>query len=136
MCNFITSKYIGDIYLWFIFTARKRSLGQGNIFTPVCHSVHGGEYLTRYTTPRPGTPSHTRYTPRPGTPPDQVHPQTRYTPGPGTSPRTGTPPSPQDQGDTVHARAVRILLECNLAEICVQLNYPQPYQICICEFPG
>ena len=23
-------------------TARKRSLGQGNIFTPVCHSVHGG----------------------------------------------------------------------------------------------
>ena len=25
-----------------IFTARKRSLGQGNIFTPVCHSVHGG----------------------------------------------------------------------------------------------
>ena len=25
-----------------IFTARKRSLGQGNIFTNVCHSVHGG----------------------------------------------------------------------------------------------
>ena len=25
-----------------IFTARKRSLGQGNVFTPVCHSVHGG----------------------------------------------------------------------------------------------
>ena len=24
------------------FTARKRSLGQGNIFTPVCHSVHRG----------------------------------------------------------------------------------------------
>ena len=23
-------------------TARKRSLGQGNIFTPVCHSVHRG----------------------------------------------------------------------------------------------
>ena len=23
-----------------IVTARKRSLGQGNIFTPVCHSVH------------------------------------------------------------------------------------------------
>ena len=23
-------------------TARKRSLGQGNIFTPVCYSVHGG----------------------------------------------------------------------------------------------
>ena len=25
-----------------IFTARKRSLEQGNIFTPVCHSVHRG----------------------------------------------------------------------------------------------
>ena len=25
-----------------IFTARKRSLGQGNIFISVCHSVHGG----------------------------------------------------------------------------------------------
>ena len=24
------------------FTARKRSLGQGNVFKPVCHSVHGG----------------------------------------------------------------------------------------------
>ena len=24
------------------FTTRKRSLGQGNVFTPVCHSVHGG----------------------------------------------------------------------------------------------
>ena len=23
-------------------TARKRSLGQGNVFTPVCHSVHTG----------------------------------------------------------------------------------------------
>ena len=25
-----------------LMTARKRSLGQGNIFTPVCHSVHRG----------------------------------------------------------------------------------------------
>ena len=28
-----------------IFTARKRSLGQGNMFTPVCHSVHREVYL-------------------------------------------------------------------------------------------
>ena len=29
-----------------MFTARKRSLGQGNVFTPVCHSVHrGGVYI-------------------------------------------------------------------------------------------
>ena len=44
-----------------IFTARKRSLGQGNIFAPVCHSVHKGEYLGRYTPgqvpPRAGTPA-------------------------------------------------------------------------------
>ena len=25
-----------------IFTTHKRSLGQGNIFTPICHSVHRG----------------------------------------------------------------------------------------------
>ena len=72
-------------YIWayfrFIITARKRSLGQGNIFTPVCHSVHRGGSTW------PGTPPGTRYTP-----PDQVHPpRTRYTPqtrynppGPGT----------------------------------------------------
>ena len=44
-----------------IFTARKRSLGQGNIFTPVCHSVHRG-----------GVPGQV--------PPGQVHPPGRYTP--------------------------------------------------------
>ena len=26
----------------FIITAGKESFGQGNVFTPVCHSVHGG----------------------------------------------------------------------------------------------
>ena len=87
-----------------LFTGRKRSLGQGNIFTPVCHSVHRGKYLTRYplgpgTAPRPGTPPWDQVHPLgPGTPPwDQVHsPGTRYTPqtrsplGPGT-PQPGTP---------------------------------------------
>ena len=61
--------------------------------------------------PRTRYPPGTRYTPL-----DQVHPrQTRYTP-----PRTRyTPPDqvpPRDQGDTVYARAVRILLECILVE--------------------
>ena len=51
--------------LWF-FTALKRSLGQGNIFAPVCHSVHRGEYLT---------PSGTRYNPQ-----DQVHPPDQVPP--------------------------------------------------------
>ena len=69
-----------------VITVRKRSLGQGNIFAPVCHSVHGG-YLrppgTRYTPPGPGTPpQYQAHPPGPGTPRDQVHP-----PGPGTPPR-------------------------------------------------
>ena len=76
-----------------LITARKRSLGQGNIFTPVCHSVHGGGGSTW-----PGTPPDQVHPPRdqvhppgPGTPQDQVHPPgTRYTPRdqvhpPGTS---------------------------------------------------
>ena len=32
-------------FLVIIFTTRKRSLGQGNIFTPVCHSVHKGGHV-------------------------------------------------------------------------------------------
>ena len=34
-------RFIPNIKIYF-FTAHKRSLGQGNIFAPVCHSVHGG----------------------------------------------------------------------------------------------
>ena len=66
----------------------KRSFGQGNIFTPVCHSVHRGGYLTRYTPRDQVHPPRTRY------PPDQVHPPRPGThpPGPGRPPRPGTPP--------------------------------------------
>ena len=80
-------------------TARKRSLGQGNIFTPVCHFVHRRkEYLGRYP---PG-----RYTPWAGTPLGQVHPLGRYTPLDRYTPRDQVPPwdqvhppryTPQDQ---------------------------------------
>ena len=71
-----------------IFTTRKRSLGQGNIFTPVCHSVHRGEYLGRDFPPWAGA------LPGPGTPPwDQVHPLDQvHPPGPGTPPRDQVPP--------------------------------------------
>ena len=34
--------HLGDLQPGGFLTARKRSLGQGNIFTCVCHSVHGG----------------------------------------------------------------------------------------------
>ena len=65
-----------------VITVRKRSLGQGNIFAPVCHSVHGGSTWA-------GTPPG-RYSPLPpaGTPPG------RCTPRAGTPPWAGTPPAP------------------------------------------
>ena len=117
-------------------------LGQGYVFTGICHSVNRGgvpdqvppgtRYTppgTRYTPPGPGTPPNqvppwTRYTPpRPGTPQDQVHPPDQEHPPP---PRPGTPGTrytPLDQGDTVYTRAVRILLECILVLICDDLNF-------------
>ena len=84
-------------------TTRKRSLRRLCFYTCLSFILFtGGKYLTgtpwtRYTPPRPGTPTRTKYTPlpRPGTlprtrythPQDQVHP-----PGPGTPPAPGTPP--------------------------------------------
>ena len=70
--------------------------------------------------------------PGPGTPPGQVHPpgtrytpRTRYTPWARYSPGQVHPPGPgtppRDQGDTVYARAVRIILECILVFNCVCL---------------
>ena len=49
-----------------LITARKRSLGQDNVFTPVCHSVHGGDVSQHatgktppgQTPPYPGTHPH------------------------------------------------------------------------------
>ena len=93
------------------------------MFLQVCGCVHGGEYLTRYTPGDQVHPPGTRCPPRdqvhppgpgtpplgPGTPPDQVHPFPQdqvHPPGPG--------PPTRDQGDTVYARTVHILLECNL----------------------
>ena len=85
-----------------IFTARKRSLGQGNIFTPVCHSVHRGGSTWAGTPLDQVHPPPGRYTPldqvhpsppppRPGTPPwDQVHPRDQL-----HAPRPGTPLDPQ-----------------------------------------
>ena len=102
----------------YIFTARKRGLGQGNIFAPVCHSVHGGEGGEGSTWA--GTPPPMQVLPKQVHPLGQVHPPGRYTPWVGTPPVAGTPPhwagtSPREQcmlGDTGNKRAARILLEC------------------------
>ena len=85
--------------------------GEGNIFAPVCHSVHRGGVPDTHP-PGPGTPCKTRYTPW-----DKVHPPgTRYTPQnqvhhtprdqvhhrdqvhpPGPGPPPGIRYTPQDQ---------------------------------------
>ena len=52
-------------------------MGQGNIFAPVCHSVHGGVCLSAcWDTPRPGTPL--APPPRPGIPPPHAVHAGRY----------------------------------------------------------
>ena len=102
-----------------IFTARKRSLGQCNIFAPVCHSVHrrgtwAGTTSGRYTPGQvhphlAGTPPR-QVTPLAGAPPEQVHPLGRY-----TQPSNAC-------WDMVNKQAVRILLECILVM--------KPYKVC------
>ena len=64
--------------IWHLFTAHKRSLGQGNIFAPVCHSVHGGSTWG-------GTPGDQRQVP-----PSRYTPRTR-----GRYPPAGTPLGPE-----------------------------------------
>ena len=112
----------------------QRSCGQGNIFTPVCHSVHGGVCLSACwdTTPQEQTPSLGADTP-PGsdTPPradplEQTPPWNRPPLGADTPPReqtspssrhplgADTPPPGSRLRHTVNERPVRILLECIL----------------------
>ena len=69
-----------------IITARKRSLGQGKIFAPVCHSVHRWG--------RPGQVSPWAGTPPPPwqVPPGRYTPMGRYIPWAGTPPWAGTLP--------------------------------------------
>ena len=83
----------------------QRSCGQGNIFTPVCHSVHrGGSASVHAGIPPPlnqADPPRTRQTPpqdQADTPPDQAD----------------APPRPGRLQHTVYERPVRILLECIL----------------------
>ena len=79
----------------------QRSCGQGNVFTAVCDSVHGGGSPAGRTPP-------TRKTP----------PGRENLPGQGEPPRHGPPqqgePPPRH---TVNERPVRILLECILVTI-------------------
>ena len=104
-------------------------LRQGNVFTPVCHSVHRGCLTDTpgQTAPPPWQTALGRHPldrPRRQTPPGQTVPG--QTPPWAETPRQ-TPPSAQCMlgytplplysacWDTVNKRAVRILLECILA---------------------
>ena len=83
-------------------------LGQGYVFTGVCHSVNrGGEVPDQVHPPGQGTPPGLGAPPRHQVHPrDQVHPpRTRYTPRdqvhpprPGTPPGLGTPPGTEHAG--------------------------------------
>ena len=98
----------------------QRSCGQGNIFTPVCHSVHRGGMVVSHKTLRQNPPPRTRHTPPPRnrhtTPPDQTPPQTRHTTPPRTRHTTTTPPPGSRLRHTVYERPVRIILECILVQ--------------------
>ena len=108
----------------------QRSCGQGNIFTPVCHSfcsqggrgsasVHAG--IPHPPPPRSRHPSPGTRHPRSRHPPRTRHPleQTptrEHTPPPWEqTPPDQTPPPPGSRlRHTVYKRPVRILLECIL----------------------
>ena len=80
----------------------QRSCGQGNIFAPVCHSVHSGGLCLGAcwdTTPPPPEQTHTPWsrhppdTPRDQTPSEQTPPRSRH-----PLPEADTPPKEADSG--------------------------------------
>ena len=88
----------------------QRSCGQGNIFTPVCHSVHRGVCLSVCwdTTPPPPRADTPRWSRTPLLPEQNPPP-----PGADT-PRSRHPSPGSRLQHTVYERPVRILLECIL----------------------
>ena len=96
----------------YLFTARKRSLGQGNIFSSMCQEFcsQRGVCLSACwdTTPGADTPQE-QTPPRADIPREQTYLQ-EQTPSLGSD----TPLAQCMLGDTVNKRAVCIILECNL----------------------
>ena len=107
-----------QIGFFFLFTAHKRSLGQGNVYTRVCHSVHRreGGCVSQHAMGR-GVHLLSKHPPRqthPGqTPPRQTPASGQTPPHPGRSPLLIL-------RDTVNKWAVRILVECILVWKVVQ----------------
>ena len=83
-----------------IITARKRSLRQGNIFAPVCHSAHrrgGSTSVHAGKPPLEGTPLWEAHTPSPqeANPPGSTPPKEVHTPREAQPPLGSTPPGMQ-----------------------------------------
>ena len=86
---------------YFLLLPLPTKLRQGNVFTPVCHSVH----IPRADTPQADTSL--------GRHPPGRHPPGRHPPG-QTHPWVATPTLVQCILDTVNKQVVHILLECIL----------------------
>ena len=87
----------GSVYLHLLIAAGKRSLGQGNVFTGVCLSVHRGSLMSLPV-----------WLPDPMFLKGGLCPWSHVPPG-GSLPRGVFPPPHKSEN-----RAVRILLECFL----------------------
>ena len=87
----------------YIISAIKRSLGQDNVFTPACHSVHRGQALHSggWVCIQEGG----------------LHPGAGLHPGRSASRRGWVDPTYLILRDTVNERAVRIVVECILVII-------------------
>ena len=86
--HYHSSKFTGNVI-----AARERSLGQGNVFTPVCHFIHRGrgrEGVCGRHPPRKNPPRQTppRQTPPPANTSPGKHPL-EQTPLPGQTPPPG-----------------------------------------------
>ena len=95
-----------------VITARKRSLGQGNICSSVCQEFcsRGGGCVVSQHALRQTPPTRHPLTRHPSLP-------TRYPPQTRCSPQTRHPPVQCMLGDTVNKWAVCMQLECNLVKI-------------------
>ena len=130
-----------ETYEWYYYRPQ-RSCGQGNIFTPVCHSfcsqggsasVHAGippweqTPLLGADTPLEQTHPPGADTPRGADPPGADTPWAdplgadtppEQTPPGADTPQEQTPPPGSRLQHTVYERPVRILLECILVSVC------------------
>ena len=125
----------------------QRSCGQGNIFAPVCHSVHrGGVCLSAcWDTTPPKQTSAQQTTPPEQTPPTAdtpptAHPHWSRQPPEQTPPKEHTPwnrhpPEQTPPGSrlqhTVNERPVRILLEYILVEVSYFYFNAQQANVCV-----